>query len=312
MLGRMSSLPPDTAGTLQPLGAQLLVRGWLSANNIVFPGTGAVVDTGYVAHAAQTRALVGHALQGRPLRRILNTHLHSDHCGGNAELARHWKDTRIDVPAGYAPRVRPWDHAGLGYLECDQQCEPFEVDGFLHAGERLRLGTRDWEVHATPGHDADAVVLFEPQSRTLVSGDALWEKRLAIIFPALAGGAGGFGEAQRALDLIEQLAPRLVLPGHGEAFTDVAGALRASRQRLDAFAAAPGRHHQYAARALLTYHLLEHRRRTRGQLERWLLDVPVLQAARADDPAAFARETVQRLLADGVLRPDGEWVEMAG
>ena len=49
-------------------------------------GTTAVVDTGYCIHAEQTLALVEAALQGAPLQRIVNTHLHSDHCGGNALL----------------------------------------------------------------------------------------------------------------------------------------------------------------------------------------------------------------------------------
>ena len=45
-----------------------------------------MVDTGYCIHAEQTLALVEAALQGAPLQRIVNTHLHSDHCGGNALL----------------------------------------------------------------------------------------------------------------------------------------------------------------------------------------------------------------------------------
>lgn len=71
---------------------QVLQRGWLSANNIVFADAQAttVVDTGYHSHAAQTLALVDAALGGRRLDRIINTHLHSDHCGGNAALhAKH-------------------------------------------------------------------------------------------------------------------------------------------------------------------------------------------------------------------------------
>lgn len=312
-----SSSPADT---LRRLGAHLFVRGWLSANNVLFADGGeqgaAVVDSGYVSHGAQTLALLEHALAGRPLARILNTHLHSDHCGGNAALLRRWPQARLSVPAGYAPHLRPWDAQGLGFHVMDQRCEPFEAHGFLEAGQAVRLGARDWEVHATPGHDPDAVVLFEPDSRTLISGDALWEQRLAIIFPELMG-ESGFEEAQRALDLIERLAPRLVLPGHGEAFTDVSTALAASRRRLEGFRAAPGKHHQYAARALVTYHLLEHRALRREALQRWIVLTPVLRRApgehaTAEDALRFAEETVARLVADGVLVEDGGWVRMAG
>ena len=73
-----------------PPGMTVLERGWLSANNIVFAAQAgdaegaAVIDTGYVTHSAQTLALIESTLAGQPLARILNTHLHSDHCGGNA------------------------------------------------------------------------------------------------------------------------------------------------------------------------------------------------------------------------------------
>jgi glyoxylase-like metal-dependent hydrolase (beta-lactamase superfamily II) len=310
---------PSPADTLRRLGAQLLVRGWLSANNVVFADGGeagaAVVDSGYVSHGAQTLALLEHALAGQPLARLYNTHLHSDHCGGNAALLRRWPQARLAVPAGYAPHLRPWNAHGLGFHAMDQQFEPFEVHAFLVPGATLRLGHRDWEIHATPGHDPHAVVLFEPASRTLISGDALWEQRLAIIFPELIG-ESGFAQAQHALELIERLAPRLVLPGHGEAFTQVAAALAASRRRLDAFMAAPVKHHQYATRALVTYHLLAHRALPREALQRWIVSTPVLRLAPgehagAEEALRFARETVDRLVTDGVVVEDGGMIRMA-
>ena len=309
------------AATLNALGAQVLVRGWLSANNIVFAGTAddegaAVVDTGYISHAAQTLALVDLALGGAPLRRVVNTHLHSDHCGGNAALARRWPGLRISVPVASRDKLQPWDESRLSYRETDQRCEPFEAHHFLADGDTLRLGRHDWQVHAAPGHDPDAVLLFEPSTATLISGDALWENRLAIIFPELAG-EPGFDAAHQALDLIERLQPRQVLPGHGKPFSGVAAALAASRQRLVAFAAAPIKHRQHASRALVVYHLLEHRSRPRDALVHWIATTPIFVKALqcADDPPraqALAEATVDRLLADGVLVARGDAVAIAG
>ena len=317
------------AATLAKIGAQVLVRGWLSANNIVFAdkladgradgaagrGGSCVVDTGYASHAAQTGALIEQALAGAPLARVVNTHLHSDHCGGNASLARRWPGLHISVPSGYRAWLQPWDEAGLSYQDTDQTCEPFTPQAFIAAGDSLRLGPRVWQVHAAPGHDPDAVLLFEPRSRTLISGDALWERRLAIIFPEL-GGEPGFDAAHQALDLIESLAPRLVLPGHGQPFSGVAAAIDASRQRLRAFAAAPLKHRQHAARALVSFHMLEHRRRPRRALLDWIARTPVFRRAFQceDDPAAArqsATATLDRLLADGVLVADGEHIRLA-
>ena len=308
--------PLDIAATLAELGAQVLVRGWLSANNIVFAGAQAcVVDTGYVSHAAQTVALLEQALAGADLERVINTHLHSDHCGGNASLARRWPAVQIQVPLGYRRQLEPWDHAGLRYADVDQDCEPFTPHGYLQAGDGLRLGPRDWQVLAAPGHAPDALLFFEPVSRCLISGDALWQDRLAIIFPELDG-EPGFDATAQVLDQIEALAPRLVLPGHGQPFTAVAAALSASRQRLAAFSAAPIKHHQHAARALITYHLLAVQRETRAALLDWIVRTPIFRRALAcehDDALArvLAAQSVDRLLRDGVLALQGEQLVMA-
>lgn len=201
------------AGTLRTLGAQVLQRDWLSANNIVFAANGTtpatVVDTGYARHAEMTITLVERALDGAALARIVNTHLHSDHCGGNQALqARHAVKTYVPAPS--LEVVRAWDEARLSYRATGQLCERFHVDGAIAPGSTLDLGPAHWQVHAAPGHDPEAVLLFEPQTRTLISGDALWEDRLAIIFPELFG-EDGFGPAGRTLDLIESLAPRCVI-----------------------------------------------------------------------------------------------------
>ena len=307
------------AAALHGLGAQVLVRGWLSANNIVFRdgGQGAcVVDTGYASHADQTLALVQRALAGQPLARVLNTHLHSDHCGGNAALARHWPGLQTSVPVGYRAALQAWDEAALNYSTLDQHCERFQAQHHVRPGDCVDLGGRRWQVHAAPGHDPDAVMLWEPESATLISGDALWEQRLAIIFPELTG-EPGFEAASALLDEIERLQPRLVLPGHGQPFTGVAAAIAASRQRLAAFAAAPLKHRQHAARALVSYHMLEHRQRPRQVLLDWIAGTPVFwQALQCEgEPAraqALAAETLDRLLADGVLIEDAGQISLAG
>ena len=79
----------------------VLERGWLSANNILFfdGDVATLIDSGYVTHAEQTVDLVYHALDSRRLSRVINTHSHSDHIGGNAALQREFA-CRIAIPAG--------------------------------------------------------------------------------------------------------------------------------------------------------------------------------------------------------------------
>jgi len=294
---------------LHALGLSVLERGWLSANQAVFrscdgaPAT--VVDTGFSSHVEQTIALVDHALEGKPLGRILNTHLHSDHCGGNHALQRRGA-IETWVPAPSMAAVRHWDEQALSYRLTGQPCPRFSVDHALVPGEHVALGEARWEIHAAPGHDMHAVLLFEPQTRTLIAGDALWEERLAIIFPELVGD-DGFGPTRATLSLIERLQPRLVLPGHGRAFADVEKALASSRERVSAFERAPDRHAQHAARALLMFHLPEVREASVEDLVAWMRNTPiyrtVMERAGLDDAAStrWAVGHVRRLVDEGVL-----------
>ena len=291
------------------LGLAVLERGWLSANQAVFRAAGSapatVVDTGFCAHAEQTLALIDHALGGEPLARIVNTHLHSDHCGGNAALQRRG-GVETWIPAPSMAAVERWDDEALSYRLTDQPCPRFAAGRALVPGETIALGEASWQIHAAPGHDMDAVMLFEPQTRTLIAGDALWEERLAIIFPELAG-EDGFGPTRATLSLIERLQPRAVLPGHGRPFADVDRALAASRERVDAFERHPERHVQHAARALLMFHLLEVRQVAFDDLVAWMHRTPIYRtvARRAGldeaGAAAWAVSHVQRLIDDGVL-----------
>lgn len=236
----------------------VLERGWLSSNSIVLRGQTdiAVVDSGYWTHAEQTVALVSAAAEGRPLSRLVNTHLHSDHCGGNAALQHHFPGVKTSIPPGLAAAVRNWDPVALTYVPTGQHCPPFHVEDVVRSGQSIRLGDRDWEIHAAPGHDPHSVVLFEPASRTLISADALWQNGFGVVFPELEG-ERAFDEVARTLDLIEGLGPTLVIPGHGGVFSNVDEALQRARSRLAAYVADPRRHAAHAAKVLLKFKLLE-------------------------------------------------------
>ncbi|WP_325344852.1 MBL fold metallo-hydrolase [Xylophilus sp.] len=290
-------------------------RGWLSANAVLFDGAAgtAIVDTGYGTHAAQTVALVRDALDasgpGRTLDRIVNTHLHSDHCGGNAALQAAWPQARTAIPPGQAAQVAAWDEQALGYAPTGQQCPRFHVDELLVPGGTVALGDQQWQVHAAPGHDPHAVVLFEPASRTLLSGDALWRTGFGVVFPEIEGG-DAFGAVAATLDLIESLAPAAVVPGHGPAFTDVADALSRARRRLDGFVRTPERHAHYAAKVLLKFKLLELQRAPLAALVQWALATEYfgLLAGRYfpdRDRAAWIGGLVADLQAAGAARLEG-------
>ena len=272
-----------------PDSMRVFERGWLSSNNIFFfddeaHGGCALVDTGYLTHAPQTIALVQHALQGKPLRRLLNTHLHSDHCGGNATLqALYGCHTR--VPAAQVDDVRRWDADALSYAPTGQQCARFtlpetDADAGLVNGMTLRLGGFDWQVISAPGHDPHAVILYSPDTRVLISADALWERGFGVIFPELEG-ESGFAEQQAILERITQLDARLVIPGHGRPFTEVNAAIDASLSRLAYLRVDAERNALHAIRVLVKFKLLEQQALTHEALAAWFTQttlMPRLQA----------------------------------
>jgi len=274
-----------------PDSMRVFERGWLSSNNILFfddevgdggHGGCALVDSGYLTHAPQTVALVQHALQGKPLRRLLNTHLHSDHCGGNAALQALY-DCHTRVPAAQVDDVRRWDTDALSYAPTGQQCARFtlpDADAGLADGMSLRLGGFDWQVISAPGHDPHAVILYAPETRVLISADALWERGFGVIFPELEG-ESGFAEQQAILERIAQLDARVVIPGHGRPFTGVNAAIDASLSRLAYLRVDAERNALHAIRVLVKFKLLEQQALNHEALAAWFTQttlMPRLQA----------------------------------
>ena len=253
-----------------PQGVTLLERGWLSSNNILICGTAhcALIDSGYATHASQTLALVQAGLNGRALDVLVNTHLHSDHCGGNAALQAHYPYLRTLIPPGQAAHVATWNPHALSYTPTGQICEPYTFSATLQPNTEITLGDLAWQIHAAPGHDPSSVILFEPTSRLLLSADALWENGFGVVFPELDG-INAFTEVAQTLDLIEALGAKTVIPGHGPAFTDVPEALARARKRLNSFVNDPAKHTRYAAKVLIKFKLLEVQSLTIDALLAW-------------------------------------------
>ena len=292
-----------SSATVLPEEVQVFERGWLSSNNILLHGgdgeDATLIDTGHVAHAEQTLALVRRALRpGHTLARIVNTHLHSDHCGGNATLQRAF-GARVVIPPGDAEAVAQWDEDRLTYRLTAQRCERFAADALLQPGASFTVGRRCWQAHAAPGHDTHSLIFFDAGDGTLVSADALWENGFGVVFPELDG-VDAFDDVAATLALIESLAPRRVIPGHGAPFSDVAGALQRARSRLAAFRAEPTKHARHAIKALAKYHLLEIGSQPLADLRAWFGTTPIARQVwqRLGRPAGSAAAWGAELLAE--------------
>jgi glyoxylase-like metal-dependent hydrolase (beta-lactamase superfamily II) len=313
---------PLTAAMADPLhGLTVLERGWLSSNNLLVhpaPGeAGAVLfDSGHLNHAGQTVALLRHALARGgpaapggappPLRRIVNTHLHSDHCGGNAAVQAAFGAV-VSVPPGEAAAARAWHEPVLSHQRTGQRLQRFEVHAEHGPGEQIVAGGRAWEVIAAPGHDTHAVLLFDRARGVLVAGDALWENGFGVVFPELDG-EPGFADVAAALDTIAALPVRVVVPGHGAPFADVDAALMRARSRLAGLSADPARHARHALKVLIKYHLMEERRQPLPALLDWAEATPLVQALwqrfaprGVASLRAWVRATVAELVDGGAL-----------
>lgn len=263
-----------------PDNLHVLERGWLSANQVLLWSSSEldVVDSGFCTHVEQTKALLSlHLKKNSTLlpRFLLNTHLHADHCGGNQALV----DTfgfKVLVPSAEFDDVQNWNATNLGFNDLGQPCPPFQAYGIYSPGTIIQLGNLDWEIYASPGHDSYAQLLFNPDHQILISGDALWEKGFGALFPNLEHSVDIQG-AKSTLNLIQEIAPKMIIPGHGSIFTNVKSALEFSMSRLAYLEQNPERNLRHVASVLLKFKLLEWQKCSKRQAVEWFISTPILK-----------------------------------
>ena len=229
-----------------------------------------IVDTGlhYPAAIEAWEALLAGPLAGRPVTRVLCTHMHPDHIG----LAG-WLCERFDAPLWMtrleyvtarmllADTGRPAPEAGVRFYRAagwsEAQIEGYRArfgmfgrgvspmpDGYrrIRAGERNGIGGRTRGVIGGHGHSPEHAALLREEDRLLISGDQ--------VLPRISSNVSVWPtepEADPLADWLESLealkdqvpADALALPSHGEPFRGV-------HERLEALA----RGHRTALRRL--------------------------------------------------------------
>jgi glyoxylase-like metal-dependent hydrolase (beta-lactamase superfamily II) len=241
------------------------------------------------------------------LNKLVNTHLHSDHCGGNAALVNQF-DCEVFIPVAEEQAVKNWDSTLLSYDNLGQECPQFSHHGVLVPGEEILLGRYLWKILGAPGHDPHSIMLYQADHRILISADALWEEGFGVIFPELWGETG-FEEVAQTLDLIETLPVDLVIPGHGAPFVDVKKSLDIARSRLDYLASDPDRNARHGAKVLLKYRLLEWRSCDIAQVNNWIANTPALISAAKllnMDMSEFVQWLPKALVKSGAAKLEGE------
>jgi glyoxylase-like metal-dependent hydrolase (beta-lactamase superfamily II) len=222
----MPGRPPEVQAYLADLGARrwLLVDGGLGTED-----AWAALDAGVGQAAGGWRAVAVHVV----------THMHMDHVGLAArvraasgapvlmgrldaermahaaahpdEEAAYRRDLfrRCGAPAEWIDAVEG------GRAAAQSLAPPVTVDATLDGEAGDVPGAEGWRFAWTPGHTAGHVSLHRPADGVVIAGDAV----LPRITPTLGVNRqrpDPVGDYLDALARLEALAPRLILPGHGE------------------------------------------------------------------------------------------------
>ncbi|MEX2646617.1 MAG: MBL fold metallo-hydrolase [Gaiellaceae bacterium] len=198
---------------------------------------------------------------GVPVARIVVTHFHPDHVGGADQLRAATGAPVLQGELDYAQCLHVWGNPGWPERMAAWFAEhgvPREItDDLIEVGsayaafirfardpEPLRAGdlVDGWEVVALPGHADGHIGLH--RDGALVSGDHL----LPRISPAVGlypdSRPDPLGDYLDSLRRTEELAPRVVYPGHGDPIGDPSARARElvehHRLRLDETEAALG------------------------------------------------------------------------
>lgn len=120
---------------------------------------------------------------------VISTHCHFDHIGGahefdcrlghQLEQEVHRQPSRENSAIGSFVRAETFlalPYAGFHYS--DYELKPAPLTGYLDEGDVVDLGNRVYQVLHLPGHSPGSIALYESRTRTLFSGDTIYDGEL--------------------------------------------------------------------------------------------------------------------------------------
>ncbi|MBN2014674.1 MAG: MBL fold metallo-hydrolase [Candidatus Altiarchaeota archaeon] len=145
---------------------------------------------------------------------LINTHCHFDHVGGNKRILERTK-ARLCVHELGVEFLEKGDKERLLAHWFSAEAPKMKVDVRLVDGQRMDLGKTTLEIMHTPGHTIEGICLYEPESKSLFSGDTVFADGIGRV--DLSGGSMSELEKSllRILDLHRREGIDVLYPGHG-------------------------------------------------------------------------------------------------
>lgn len=239
-------------------GLFFVERGYLNGNHFVYRSEQPVlIDTGYVSDFNITEKIITSlGVNIEDVRRIIGTHCHCDHIGGNRliqdrsgcdiamhRIGKHFIDTKDDWSTWWT-----YYHQKADFFNCTQTLED---------GDVISIGPHEFQVIYTPGHSADGIVLYNPKEKILLSSDTLWQNDLPVITIRIEGSRALFS-FQESLEKIESLNVNRVYPGHGKPFTQFKDAVASCKDKLNRYLKHPERIGTDLLKKIMIYTLMMH------------------------------------------------------